>query len=121
MKFEHHNQRVIPFNQFIIRLLRYAFFSTALIIFSVLIGTLGYHFFSQLSWIDSFHSSCLILTGMGPVKEMKTDGAIIFDSIFALYSGVAFLSIIAVFFAPVVHRLLHKLHVMEDDGESDSK
>ena len=121
MKFEHHNQKVIPFNQFIKRLIRYSFFSIILIFLSVLIGTVGYHIFAQLRWIDSFHSSCLILTGMGPVKTMETNSAIIFDSLFALYSGVAFLTIIAVFFAPVVHRLLHKLHVMEDDGEPDSK
>jgi hypothetical protein len=115
MKFEHHNQKVIPFNEFIKRLVRYSFFSVLLILFSVSLGTVGYHIFAQLGWIDSFHSSCLILTGMGPVKEMITNSAKIFDSVFALYSGVAFLTIIAVFFAPVVHRLLHKLHVEADD------
>jgi hypothetical protein len=59
----------------------------------------------------------MILTGMGPVVEMKSDGAKIFSSLFALYSGVAFLSITAVFFAPIVHRLLHILHVEKDENE----
>jgi hypothetical protein len=57
----------------------------------------------------------MILTGMGPVAEMRTDSAKIFSSVFALYSGVAFLSITAVFFAPIVHRLLHILHVERDE------
>lgn len=57
----------------------------------------------------------MILTGMGPVMEMKTDGGKLFSSFFALYSGVAFLSITAVFFAPIIHRLLHIVHV--EDGE----
>jgi hypothetical protein len=48
---------------------------------------------------------------MGPVEEMRTTGAKIFDSVYALYSGVAFLSITAVFFAPIVHRIMHILHV----------
>lgn len=121
MKFEHHTQKVIPFNQFITRLLRYTFFSAALIFISVLIGAIGYHHFGHIRWIDSFHMSCMILTGMGPVAEMKTNSAIIFSSLFALYSGVAFLSIIAVFLAPVVHRLLHKLHVEKDDNENGLK
>jgi hypothetical protein len=56
----------------------------------------------------------MILTGMGPVVEMKTNGAKLFSSIFALYSGIAFLSITAVFFAPIVHRIMHILHVEED-------
>jgi hypothetical protein len=35
-----------------------------------------------------------------------------------LYSGVAFLSITAVFFAPIVHRLLHILHVEGEENET---
>jgi hypothetical protein len=117
MTFEHRTQKVIPFNQFLQRMGRYALFAGALIMFSVLGGTVGYHFFARLNWLDSFHMSCMILTGMGPVIEMKTAGAKIFSSIFALYSGVAFLSITAVFFAPIVHRFLHILHVENDEKE----
>jgi hypothetical protein len=114
MKLEHRKQKVVPFPQFLIRVGRYALVSGLLIIFSVCIGTLGYHHFGQLNWLDSFHMSCMILTGMGPVVEMKTNSAKLFSSFFALYSGVAFLSITAVFFAPIVHRFLHILHVETD-------
>lgn len=55
--------------------------------------------------------SSMILTGMGPVAEMQDDSAKLFSSFYALYSGVAFLSITAVFFAPIIHRLLHILQV----------
>lgn len=97
------------------RLGRYGIFALGLIIFSVSIGTIGYHSLADLGWIDSFHMACMILTGMGPVSEMKTDTAKIFSSCYALYSGVAFLSITAVFFAPIIHRLLHILHVENMD------
>ena len=83
--------------------------------FSVLIGTVGYHLLGGISWIDSFHMACMILTGMGPVVEMKTSAAKLFSSFYALYSGVAFLSITAVFFAPIIHRLMHILHVEDND------
>lgn len=82
-----------------------------LICVSLLIGTLGYHYFQQLNWLDSFYMASMILTGMGPITEMTTDDAKIFSSFYALYSGVAFLSITAIFFAPIIHRLLHILHV----------
>jgi len=55
--------------------------------------------------------SYMILTGMGPVAKMATEKAKLFSSFYALYSGVAFLSITAVFLAPIIHRLLHILHV----------
>lgn len=115
MKFEHRRQQVTPLPHFMIRMGRYVLFTLGLIAFSVLLGTLGYHYFGQIPWLDSFHMACMILTGMGPVAEMITPVAKIFSSLYALYSGVAFLSITAVFFAPIIHRLLHILHVEETD------
>jgi hypothetical protein len=60
--------------------------------------------------------ACMILTGMGPVVEMKSNSAKLFFSFYALYSGVVFLSIAAVFFAPIIHRMLHILQV-ENEGD----
>lgn len=117
MRFEHRRQKVAPLPKFLARMGRYLMFSGILILFSVSIGTIGYHYIGELKWIDSFHMSCMILTGMGPVADMKSDAAKIFSSLFALYSGVAFLSITAVFFAPIVHRLLHILQVEDNDDE----
>ena len=114
MKLEHRKQKVVPITHFLIRLGRYGIFASGLICVSVIIGTFGYHYVGQLAWIDSFHMACMILTGMGPVAEMTTDKAKLFSSFYALYSGVAFLSITAVFFAPIIHRLLHILHVEDN-------
>jgi len=117
MKLENRNQKVSTIPNFIMRLTRYGLFALGLVTISVGIGVVGYHHFGQISWLDSFHMACMILTGMGPVAEMKSATAKIFSSIYALYSGVAFLSITAVFFAPIIHRILHILHVEEIDAE----
>ena len=116
MKLEHHKQKVVPLRRFFVRLGRYSLFALALIIVSVGIGTMGYHHYGSLNWLDSFYMSCMILTGMGPVAEMTSDGAKLFSSFYALYSGIAFLSITAVFFAPIIHRLLHILQVETDNN-----
>ncbi|NMC99293.1 MAG: hypothetical protein GYA62_06200 [Bacteroidales bacterium] len=96
---------------------RYTLFALFLIFISLMIGIIGYHFLGGIGWIDSFHMSSMILTGMGPVTEMTSKAAKIFSSFYALYSGVAFLSITAVFFAPVIHRILHILQVEVEDDE----
>ena len=119
MELEHRKQRVVSFRKFLLRVGRYAFFSLMLILVSLSIGMIGYHYFGELGWLDSFHMSSMILTGMGPVAEMTSDNAKLFSSFYALYSGVAFLSITAVFFAPIIHRLLHILHV--ESGEDENK
>ena len=115
MKLENRRQKVMTLPRFIARLGRYGLFASGLIIVSVSIGTVGYHYLGNISWLDSFHMACMILTGMGPVIEMKTTTAKLFSSFFALYSGIAFLSITAVFFAPVIHRIMHILHVEDTD------
>jgi len=117
MKLEHHKQKVASLPRFIFRMGRYGVFTVGLITISVLGGTLGYHFLGDISWLDSFHMACMILTGMGPVVEMTSPTAKVFSSLYALYSGVAFLSITAVFFAPIIHRLLHILHVEQEGNE----
>lgn len=114
---ESRKQEVASLSLFLIRLSRYLLFAALLIVVSVALGTAGYHTVARLTWIDSFYMACMILTGMGPVVEMKTDAAKLFSSVYALYSGLAFLSITAVFFAPIIHRLLHILHV-DDGGEN---
>lgn len=115
MKLEKKSQKILPFKKFVARLFKYFYFVLLLITVSLSIGVTGYCYFGDLSFLDSFHMSSMILTGMGPVAEMKTSSAKIFSSFYALYSGVAFLSITAVFFAPIIHRLMHILHVEEDD------
>jgi hypothetical protein len=113
MTFEHKHKPLLPTKQFYFRVLRFAAFSLLLIGFSLGIGMIGYHYFSELPWIDSLLNASMILTGMGPVDPMSTPAAKIFASIYAIYSGVAFLSTVAVFLSPIVHRFLHKLHVDE--------
>jgi len=117
VKFENRKQRVLPLTNFLLRLARYGVFAIVLIVFSVGIGTLGYKHFGNLNWIDSFYMACMILTGMGPVSEMTTNSSKLFSSFYALYSGIAFLSITAVFFAPIIHRLLHILQVEKSESE----
>lgn len=115
MKLENRKQKLAPMPHFLFRVGRYGIFALGLVAFSVLIGTVGYHYLGNVSWLDSFHMACMILTGMGPVVEMTSPAAKLFSSFYALYSGVAFLSITAVFFAPIIHRLLHILHVEQDE------
>jgi len=118
MSLEHRKQKLVPLSQFFKRLGRYSLFAGLLIVFSVALGMCGYHYLAHLNWLDSFHMACMILTGMGPVVEMQGATAKLFSSFYALYSGIAFLSITAVFFAPIIHRLMHILHL--DNNENSN-
>jgi hypothetical protein len=83
----------------------------ALVGFSLLIGIMGYRELESLSWVDATLNAAMILGGMGPVSELKTDAGKLFAAAYALYSGIVFLVTVAIVFAPLIHRMLHRFHV----------
>jgi hypothetical protein len=105
------------------RLAKNALLGLGLIVVSLAIGVVGYHETARLGWIDALLNASMILTGMGPVDALPSDAAKLFASFYALFSGVAFLSIVAVLMAPLVHRFLHRFHleVAERDDDDDGK
>ena len=80
------------------------------------IGTLGYHVFARLPWVDAFLNASMILAGMGPVDRLSTTAAKLFASFYALFSGLVFIALMAIVLAPWAHRVLHRFHVDEDDA-----
>ncbi len=114
---EHRKRPLLDRGQFIRRQIRYTLFSLVILSFSIGIGTAGYHIFGNLHWIDSFLNASMILTGMGPVDHLETDAGKIFAALYALFSGIAFLTFAAVLFTPIYHRFLHKFHLDIEDVE----
>ena len=108
---EHHKQPLSSRRKFLVRQLRYTGFSLLILIFSIGIGVGGYHYYGNLTWIDSFLNASMILTGMGPVDKMETPAGKLFSSFYALFSGISFLTFVGVLFAPAYHRFLHKFHL----------
>lgn len=74
----------------------------------------GYHYFEKLSWLDSFLNAAMILGGMGPVNVLSTRAGKIFAGCYALFSGIVFLAVAGLLFAPLVHRLIHRFHLEYD-------
>lgn len=112
--YEHHRQPLASRQVFVRRLANNGLIAFVLLAFSLVIGILGYHFFENLSWIDSLLNASMILGGMGPVNAMQTDAGKIFASFYAIYSGVILLASIGVLAAPIFHRFLHRFHLSEN-------
>jgi len=95
------------------------FFCLAMLLagLALLIGVLGYHWIAEMSWVDSILNASMILGGMGPMGELKTDGAKLFASAYALFSGLVFISVMGIVLAPAAHRALHLFHLDEDDSK----
>ncbi len=113
MPFEHHRQPLASRRHFARRILKFGTYSFAFLSASLLLGVAGYHWLCDLNWVDALLNASMILTGMGPVAPLATDTAKIFASAYAVFSGVAFLTTFSILAAPILHRLLHRLHLNE--------
>ena len=115
--FEHHTKPLLPRKVYYRRLARHAALGLSVIVVSLGIGMAGYHVFEKLPWVDAFVNAAMILSGMGPVATLQTNGGKIFAGCYALFSGLTLIAILGIIFAPVVHRALHKFH-LEDEGRA---
>jgi len=93
------------------RLGRAVVLAVALVSGSLGAGVLGYHHFAGLRWVDALLNASMILAGMGPVDLLPTDGAKVFASCYALYSGLLLLATMGLLVGPLFHRALQRLEV----------
>jgi len=113
--YEHRTQKLAPRSTFYQRILKNVLLATIIMIFCLVIGILGYHYSAGIHWLDAVHNSSMILSGMGPVVEIKTVAGKWFSSFYALFSGVVFITNIGIILAPAMHRMFHRLHIEDSN------
>ena len=109
-----------PRRVFYRRLARNFLIAQLIVVFSLAVGMAGYCYFESMGWADAFVNASMILSGMGPMGELKTTGGKIFAGCYALYSGLALILIIGIILGPVVHRALHKFHLEDEHRDSSA-
>jgi hypothetical protein len=114
--YEHKSQPLASMYTFINRVLKNILIGGTVLGIFILIGVVGYHYSSDLSWTDSFYNACMILTGMGPAVPVFTTSGKIFASFYALFSVLVFIANISLVITPVAHRFFHKLHIEKKEG-----
>jgi hypothetical protein len=100
------------------RLVRNGALVAVFILVALGIGATGYHTLDGLPWLDAVLNAAMILTGMGPVAPISTPAAKVFATVYALFSGVFFLTMVAVLLAPALHHFLHRFHLDLRERES---
>ena len=113
--YEHRGTPPLPRRRFLLRLLAHLGIASALVLLSLIGGMWGYEHYEALPWRDAFLNAAMLLGGMGPVDNPHTDAGKVFAGCYALYAGLVFLVVAALLLAPVVHRLMHRLHWEDKD------
>lgn len=112
--YEHRGMRLIPTRRFLRRLAGHFAAAIGIVAVSLILGMAGYSHFEKLAWRDAFLNAAMLLGGMGPVDAPKTPGGKVFAGLYALYCGLVLLVAVGILFAPLLHRLLHHFHALEE-------
>ncbi|MEI6634682.1 MAG: hypothetical protein WCP22_12825 [Chlamydiota bacterium] len=113
--FERRHEKLAPVSIFIRRMAASVVMAVILAAGALFIGIAGYHWLAGFGWVDSLLEASMILGGMGPVNPLATNGAKMFASGYALFSGLVFIAVMGIVLAPITHRMLHKFHLDEED------
>lgn len=114
--FEHKDSPLASAGQFAGRLIGNTMFAIVIIAIALTGGMAGYYYLvGDMTWVDAFLNASMILGGMGPVDPVTSDAGKLFAGSYALFAGLLFVALAGVVLAPVLHRVLHALHVDDDD------
>jgi hypothetical protein len=109
--YERHHEPLISREVYLRRIARNGGLATATILAALFLGVSGYHWIEGFPWVDSILNASMILGGMGPVGELHTTAGKLFAAAYALFSGLMFIVVVGLLFAPVIHRFLHNFHM----------
>lgn len=112
--FEHFKQELISFEKFVLRLIRFYFIATGLLLFALLPGIVGFYWIDRLNLKQATVNALSILGTIDPPYPSTSDMGRTFTAVYGLFSETVFLLSLAILLAPVIHRIFHKFHVHTD-------
>ena len=123
MPWEHRSEPLAPSHVFAGRMLRQILLVAGIVAAALAVGTVGYLLVSRgtenLGLIDSFLEASMLLSGAGPLYTERTssDSLKLFSSLYALFGTLVVVSSVGILASPIVHRVLHRLHLERGRGE----
>lgn len=107
-------------HKFILHMARNTIWGLIFISAALFIGMWGYHLFEHMTWVDAFANAAMILSGMGPLTPLITNGGKIFAGFYALFSGLAFIILVGLIFSPIMHLFFRKIHLESKNNEKET-
>jgi len=111
--FEQRRRALISRRRFAKRMLFVVLIWCAVAAVWLMVGVAGYATFERMPLADAFANAAMILSGMGPLTELKTTAGKVFAGCYAISSGLIIVIATGFVLAPIFHRVLHRFHIEE--------
>lgn len=112
--YEKVSDQLVSTERFVWRLVKHGIYVLGILVLSAMAGAVGFVSFEDYSFEDAILHSVHILAGLGLIQLPESYAGRLFAAVFGLYASLFFLAAFSVISAPVIHRILHKLHLDED-------
>jgi sterol desaturase/sphingolipid hydroxylase (fatty acid hydroxylase superfamily) len=110
-RFERRGEPVASRRKFLARMFIAIGIWIVLTLVGLAIAIAGYAEFEGMSFVDAYVNAAMILSGMGPMGELKTTAGKVFAGSYAILSGLIIIIATGFVLAPIFHRILHRFRV----------
>ena len=116
MHWEHRTESLATRCVFTSRMLRQIAIVAGLVAVALVIGIVGYMLIAGLGFVDSLLEASMLLSGAGPLYTERSSSNVlkIFSSLYSLFGTLVVVSCVGILAAPIVHRVLHRMHADRD-------
>ena len=103
-----------------VRLWRNMLWALAVIAIALAVGMAGYAWFGRMGLAQSFANAAMILSGMGPLDKLDSQGGLLFEGFYALVCGLLFFAVAGFALAPALHHALRRFHLEDEENRKSS-
>lgn len=109
--YERISDQLISTERFVWRLVRHGLYIIGILTLSALVGAAGFMLLVGYGFQDALLHAAHILAGLGIIQLPESYAGRLFVVLFGLYASLFFIAAFSIISAPVIHRVLHKLHL----------
>ncbi len=113
--FEHLESDVISVKLFLKRVSCYFFIATIMLLAGLVPVFLGFILIGGSIPAEAFINALSLLGGLEAPYELDSHKGRIFVAIYSLFIETVFFLAITTLLAPIIHRVIHKMHVQTED------
>lgn len=113
--YENKNDELLSRKQFILRFIWHLLAAFLLIALTLIIGAVGHIYFEDIPFHDAFLNTALIVGGIGTTVMPVSIAGKLFFATYGIFVGLIFAAVIGVSLAPIIHRIVHRMHLDDED------
>ncbi len=100
---------------FVLRMLRFFCYATALLLLGLIPSVLGFYFIEDKPFLQSLLNAISIIGSVSLPYSPQSEVGLLFIAIYSLLIDTLFLVAVGLLVTPVIHRILHKWHLEKEE------